>query len=133
MALLTTGQRLALQDHARIRQVWKIHVPRAAGSTTFDAVTIHDDDSSTNRVTDAGMRECFAYNVSLRDPGKLEVGASESKATGLPAPPCGAVPVPGFFVLPAMADQAAPRALPWSCRPRAVPAIPPHRRQQVPT
>lgn len=75
MGLLTTAQSTAIAAGARMRQVWKIHVPRASGSTTFDAVTIHDDDSTTRRVTDPGSREVFGYNISFREEGKLEAGS----------------------------------------------------------
>lgn len=76
MGLLTAAQITAIAAGARIRQVWKIHVPRASGSATFDATTIHDDDdTNTKRVTDPGSREVFGYNISFREEGKLEAGS----------------------------------------------------------
>lgn len=71
----------ALLEHveagARIRMVWTLQVPRESGGTTLDDVVIHDDDPTENdvrSVIDAGEREVWAYNVSLAEPGKLEVG-----------------------------------------------------------
>lgn len=75
MGLLTAAQITAIAAGARMRQVWKIHVPRASGSTTFDAVTIHDDDGTQRRVVDPGSREVFGYNISFKEEGKLEAGS----------------------------------------------------------
>lgn len=76
MGLLSAAQITAITAGARVRQVFKIYTPRASGSSTFDAVTIHDDDPSnpTRRCLKAGRREVTGYNISLAVPGKLEAG-----------------------------------------------------------
>ncbi len=74
MGRMTTAQLFAAIANARHRQVWTLYVPQASGSATFDAVTLHDDDSATKRVVDPGSREVYGFNVGRMEVGRFEVG-----------------------------------------------------------
>ena len=74
MGLLTAAQLTAIEGTPLYRRGWRIHVPRAAGSATFDTVVIHDDDGPGSCVENAGSREVEATNQSLAEPGRLTRG-----------------------------------------------------------
>jgi len=74
MGLLTAPQKAAIADDPVYRQVWYIAVPVASGSPNFVLTAIHDDDGGPYCVIDPGNREMSAYNVTMKEPGKLSSG-----------------------------------------------------------
>ncbi|RLA55169.1 MAG: hypothetical protein DRR04_14990 [Gammaproteobacteria bacterium] len=74
MGLLNGAETAAIDDAAIYRQVWTIEVPRVAGGSTFDGVTIHDDLTGQNCVIDPGHIDVEGYNVSWQVPGNMTSG-----------------------------------------------------------
>lgn len=59
---------------APARQRFALYLPGSAGGEPTNLVLLHDDSTSTVRVTNPGRRSSEAYNVSMRDPGRLSLG-----------------------------------------------------------
>ena len=75
MSLLTTEQKAAIAAGAAIRQVFKLYGPTTDGGSPTVANLLHDDATSTLRVTNAGRRTVEAYNVSMAEPGRLGIAS----------------------------------------------------------
>ena len=75
MGLLSTDEKAAIATlRPTYRQAFAISVPRASGSSTFDAGTIHDDMNGPYCVIDANSRDVEGYNQSLAVAGNLTSG-----------------------------------------------------------
>lgn len=74
MSILSPAEKIAITAGLPTRQTWSIYVPRSSGSSTFDAVTIHDDDGGPRCVQKAGRYVVEGFNVSMQRPGRLSTG-----------------------------------------------------------
>jgi len=71
MGLLTADQKTAIAAGAPVRQVFKLYGPTTSGGDPTVEYLLHDDDGGPLRVTNAGRRTVEAYNVSMKEPGRL--------------------------------------------------------------
>ena len=75
MGLLSADEVTAIATKKPVyRQAWAILVPRASGSTTLDAGTIHDDLNGPECVVEPNTRDVEGYNQSMAVAGNLTSG-----------------------------------------------------------
>jgi hypothetical protein len=75
MGLLTALEKEAIDKGYPVRQVWKIWCPTNSSHASYDSHTIEDtgDTNIESRVVCAGERDYNCYNLSIGNPGDLEL------------------------------------------------------------